>query len=123
MLTAVNSCHMSRMKLSTWAKRHGVSYKTAWSCFHAGTLPVRAEQMQSGTVLAHEDGSEKLTSVALYARVSSHKRSARCRATKKFSPRTDQWRSRHAPVRKAVRRTSMDKCLWCQDTLIIGRQS
>ena len=43
------------MKLSVWAKKQGISYKTAWRWFKAGTLPVRAEQMPSGTIIIHED--------------------------------------------------------------------
>jgi putative resolvase len=58
------------MKLSAWAKKQGVSYKTAWRWFKAGTLP-RAEQMPSGTVVVHEDETPS-AAVALYARVSSH---------------------------------------------------
>jgi predicted site-specific integrase-resolvase len=37
------------MKLSTWAKKQGVSYKTAWRWFKDGKLPVDAQQMPSGT--------------------------------------------------------------------------
>jgi putative resolvase len=43
------------MKLSTWAKKQGVFYRTAWRWFKAGTLPVRAEQMATGTVILHEE--------------------------------------------------------------------
>jgi predicted site-specific integrase-resolvase len=59
------------MKLSVWAERQGISYKTAWRWFKAGTLPVRAEQMPSGTVIIYEDEAPS-AAVALYARVSSH---------------------------------------------------
>ena len=39
------------MKLTDWAKKQGVSYKTAWRWFRDGKMPVRAEQMPSGTIL------------------------------------------------------------------------
>jgi putative resolvase len=60
------------MKLSTWAKSNGLSYKTAWRMWKDGTLPWPAEQLPTGTILIHPpavpgDG----TAVALYARVSS----------------------------------------------------
>ena len=58
------------MKLSVWAKEQGISYKTAWRWWKAGTMPVPVEQLASGTVIVHE---QKVISggVALYARVSS----------------------------------------------------
>lgn len=58
------------MKLSVWAKEKGISYKTAWRWWKAGTMPVPVEQLPSGTVIVHEP---KVISggVALYARVSS----------------------------------------------------
>jgi predicted site-specific integrase-resolvase len=39
------------MKLSTWAKKQGISYRTAWRWFKAGKLPVLAEQTKTGTLL------------------------------------------------------------------------
>lgn len=59
------------MKLSAWAKQQGVSYKTAWRMWKAGTLPVPAEQLATGTVIVHAVESTGGDSVALYARVSS----------------------------------------------------
>jgi putative resolvase len=62
------------MKLSAWAKKHGVCYKTAWRWWRTGTLPVSAQQLATGTILVtekeatHETGHEP---VVLYARVSS----------------------------------------------------
>jgi hypothetical protein len=38
----------SRMKLSAWAKKQGISYTTAWRWFRDGRLPVRAEQVATG---------------------------------------------------------------------------
>lgn len=43
------------MKLSAWAKKHGIRYKTAWKMFKDGNLPVRATQLPTGTILV-EDG-------------------------------------------------------------------
>ena len=37
------------MKLSAWANKQGISYTTAWRWFRDGRLPVRAEQMATGT--------------------------------------------------------------------------
>lgn len=58
------------MKLREWAQQQGISYKTAWRWFHAGTLPVQAEQHSSGTIIVHGDAKEAFEQVALYARVS-----------------------------------------------------
>ena len=43
------------MKLSQWAKEQGITYATAWNWFKKGTLPVRAEQMKTGTILVYPD--------------------------------------------------------------------
>lgn len=59
------------MKLSAWAKQQGICYQTAWRWWKAGTLPVKAEQMASGTVIITEDVHPVNASVGLYARVSS----------------------------------------------------
>ena len=37
------------MKLSAWAKKQGISYRTAWRWFRDGRLPVRAEPSSSTT--------------------------------------------------------------------------
>jgi putative resolvase len=58
------------MKLSTWAKKQGVSYRTAWRWFKEGKLPVVAEQMKTGTILIKEE-MQCANGVAIYARVSS----------------------------------------------------
>jgi predicted site-specific integrase-resolvase len=60
------------VKLSVWAKSQGISYKTAWRMWKAGSLPVPAEQLATGTVIVHAEVPDALSgSVALYARVSS----------------------------------------------------
>ena len=59
------------MKLSQWAKQQGLSYKTAWRMWINGTLPVRAEQLATGTIVLHLP-EHKAAGAALYARVSGH---------------------------------------------------
>jgi len=59
------------MKLSTWARQQGLSYKTAWRLWKAGKLPVPAEQLATGTVILHAAPASQPLGVALYARVSS----------------------------------------------------
>jgi putative resolvase len=59
------------MKLSAWAKKSGISYRTAWQLFKDGKLPVASYQLPTGTVIIEEDGDRKSQRVALYARVSS----------------------------------------------------
>ena len=63
------------MKLSEWARRNGVSYRTAWNWFRAGTLPVPAVQLPTGTILVDtpDRGAQQ---AALYARVSSEDQKA-----------------------------------------------
>ncbi|MCI0662764.1 MAG: hypothetical protein L0220_16985 [Acidobacteria bacterium] len=39
------------MKLSEWARQQGISYRTSLRWFHDGTLPVEAEQMETGTII------------------------------------------------------------------------
>ena len=60
------------MKLSEWAKKQGISYRTAWRWFKDGKLPVQATQASTGTIIVHvESGTEKRRNAVLYARVSS----------------------------------------------------
>jgi predicted site-specific integrase-resolvase len=58
------------MKLSEWAKKQGVSYRTAWRWFKTGILPIPAKQLSNGTILLSEVEEQPLI-VAIYARVSS----------------------------------------------------
>lgn len=58
------------MKLSDWAKKQGISYKTAWRWFKDGNLPVAFEQTRTGTILIKEV-PQNIEQVVLYARVSS----------------------------------------------------
>jgi putative resolvase len=59
------------MKLSEWAKKQGITYKTAWRWWKAGQLPVSAIQMPSGTVVVQDTAIAATGTAALYARVSS----------------------------------------------------
>ncbi len=47
------------MKLSSWAKSQGISYKTAWRWFDEGKLPVPAEQTATGTILVKTSESKE----------------------------------------------------------------
>lgn len=59
------------MKLSQYARKMGVSYRTAWRWYKAGQLD--AYQTPTGTVIVRDPQEEKaiIGRVALYARVSS----------------------------------------------------
>lgn len=61
------------MRLTDWAKKQGIGYLTAWRWFHAGTLPVKAFQTISGSILVEDTPIQtNLNQVWIYARVSSH---------------------------------------------------
>lgn len=62
------------MKLSAWARKNGISYRTALRWYHNGSLPARAEQLATGTILVYEEAllTKMQSEAAIYARVSSH---------------------------------------------------
>ena len=63
------------MKLSEWARKNDITYRTAWKWFHNGQLPVRATQLETGTILVFEEEPQTASpedSVVLYCRVSGH---------------------------------------------------
>jgi predicted site-specific integrase-resolvase len=60
------------VKLVEWARRQGISYKTAWRWVKDDAMPVAWRQLPSGTILVDAPGDEQPSTVALYARVSSH---------------------------------------------------
>jgi putative resolvase len=66
-----NICHSIDMKLSQYAKRAGVTYKTAWRWWKDGQLD--AYQTPTGTVIVRDPtvSVPPLGRIALYARVSS----------------------------------------------------
>jgi putative resolvase len=57
------------MKLSEWAKKNSITYRTAWNHFKAGKIP-GAYKIESGTIVVPES-SEKDEKTIIYARVSS----------------------------------------------------
>jgi len=58
------------MKLSDYAKKMGITYRTAWNYFKAGKL--NAYQTYTGTVIVRENEmGDKEGAVAVYCRVSS----------------------------------------------------
>jgi putative resolvase len=58
------------VKLKEWAYQQGVSYRSALNWFHAGTLPVPARQLPTGTILVDPPVAPSGRAVA-YCRVSS----------------------------------------------------
>jgi len=57
------------MKLSEYAKRLGISYRTAWRYFKEGRL--NAYQTHTGTIIVKEELKPSEKTVAIYCRVSS----------------------------------------------------
>lgn len=62
------------MKLSEWAKKNGLNYKTAWNLFKKGQLPVKSTQLISGTILVDESFNAIPSRTVIYCRVSNHSR-------------------------------------------------
>lgn len=64
------------MKLSTFAKEYGISYKTAYRWFKSGELPYPSEQLPTGTIIVHKElnSVNSNTKVFVYARVSTYER-------------------------------------------------
>ena len=60
------------MKLVDWARRQGISYKTAWRWVKDDAMPVPWRPMPGGTILVDAPIDDSPAAVALYARVSSH---------------------------------------------------
>ena len=64
------------MKLSDWARKHDLSYPTAYSLFKHGMLPVKHIQLETGTILILEDLEDTVDKQNLktyiYCRVSSN---------------------------------------------------
>ena len=61
------------MKLSDWAKKKGVSYKTAWRWFKQGLI--KGYQMPTGMIIVEEETKKEREEVRcmIYARVSDRK--------------------------------------------------
>jgi len=60
------------MKLSDWARKQGISYKTAWRLYKSGQFPLTTEQLPTGTIIVHDSSPMKEQRTVLYARVSSY---------------------------------------------------
>lgn len=60
------------MKLSIYAKKHGISYRTAWNHFKAGQIP-GAKKLASGTIVVLEPGEAVASEgkTAVYARINA----------------------------------------------------
>jgi predicted site-specific integrase-resolvase len=64
------------MKLSQWAKKLGISYRTAWRMYQKGQIP-NAIKLPTGSIIVLEDSDDKGTgidnnTVAIYCRVSDN---------------------------------------------------
>ena len=59
------------MKLSTYAKKNGITYKTAWNHYTKGLIP-NAIKLPTVTVVINEDALSTPEKTAVYARVSSY---------------------------------------------------
>lgn len=58
------------MKLADWARKQGISYRTAWRLWKAGELD--AYQLPTGTIIVRADvGTKYPNKVVIYTRVSS----------------------------------------------------
>lgn len=59
------------MKLSDWAKKQGITYRTAWEHFRTGKIP-GAYKLDSGTIIVPDKKNiQKQEFIVTYARVSS----------------------------------------------------
>lgn len=60
------------MKLSEWARKNGLTYKTAHRLFQNGKLPVKSQQLSTGTILVEESSIQTSLKTYIYCRVSSY---------------------------------------------------
>jgi len=58
------------MKLSHWAKKQGITYRTAWEYYRTGKLPT-AYKLPSGAIIIPDEPQFQKDYVITYARVSS----------------------------------------------------
>ena len=58
------------MRLSDYAKKNGIQYKTAWLHFRKGLIP-NARQLPTGTIVIDELAVARKAKTVIYARVSS----------------------------------------------------
>jgi len=69
------------MKLSAYAKKLGITYRTAWHYFKAGKLD--AYQTHTGTVIVRDEAIRADMKVAVYCRVSSSENKSNLETQKK----------------------------------------
>lgn len=63
------------MKLSDWAKKQGITYRTAFQWVKDDKMPCKVERMPSGTIIVHENAENKINNnVVIYSRVSTYER-------------------------------------------------
>ena len=68
------------IKLSTWAKRNNVCYRTAWMWVHNGKFPQKTFIAETGSIFVIEEENEQLKTspqdngTIIYCRVSTHGR-------------------------------------------------
>lgn len=63
------------MKLSEWAKKQGITYRTAFQWVKDDKMPCKVERMPSGTIIVHENtNTTKDNKVVIYSRVSTYDR-------------------------------------------------
>ncbi len=58
------------MKLSDWAKKQGITYRTAWNMFKAGKIK-QAYRLPSGAIIISDEKEIKAEYIVTYARISS----------------------------------------------------
>jgi predicted site-specific integrase-resolvase len=58
------------MKLTTWAKKHSLTYRRSWELFKLGKIP-NAIQMPSGCIIIEDDAPKPEQKIVIYTRVSS----------------------------------------------------
>ncbi|MFZ4773730.1 MAG: IS607 family transposase [Terrimicrobiaceae bacterium] len=62
-----------KIKLSVWAKKNGLGYRTAFRLFKSGKFPAKTQQLPTGTILVEEvEEAIADSKLVIYARVSSH---------------------------------------------------
>lgn len=74
------------MKLKDWAKKEGISYQTAYRWFKSGSLPAKAYQSESGTIIVQdEEGSTPESSMNRVTSSNSDAMSVFLKKTVEFS--------------------------------------
>jgi len=62
------------MKLSAYAKKHGITYRTALNWFHTNQIK-GSYQLENGTIIVEDIPTEQsINNIVIYSRVSNHSR-------------------------------------------------